>query len=109
MNNVTYDREVNDTLIKIVKSIGGKKIKKFAFTCRGINGDYNNNAYEEENVILLKKSNELVFTTYNLINRSTVFSVDASNIKELHFRTIDSNNYEITLFDGLYWKVRVTL
>lgn len=108
MNNVTYDREVNDTLINIIKSIGGKKIKKFAFTCRGINGDYNN-AYEEENVILLKKANRLVFTTYNLMNRSTVFSTDDSNIKELHFRTIDSNNYEITLFDGLYWNIRVTL
>ena len=108
-----YTNNTPDTINKIIRTIGGKRINTFIIRCSESSSfdDNLNKPMIFNNIILLKNNWRLAFCTYNLRNRRAIFEVKSHNILGLRFEKLENKHFILSFKeDGLlYWILNITL
>lgn len=100
---------IPEIIDSIIKSIAGQQLRKLTISITAENDFANIKNLTKitfQNVILLKNSKNLIFCTYNLQNRQTIFNTPLLDIESIYYFSGNSpKQYVIVLSDssGLGW------
>ena len=98
---------------EIIKEIGGKKIKSLTTACNADGNFANPEVFKDtfENAILLKRSEALVFCTYNLNTRETIWETPTDNIESYFYYKDTKKRHLICLEEkeGMFWAINIEL